>query len=94
MDLPQQEQRLATILGKDLNVRQTEDLVRQLARQPRTQPRAISRAAEETDLEDRLREGLATKVNLKRSRRGRGTIIIHFYSDEELNTLTDLLLGG
>jgi ParB family chromosome partitioning protein len=39
-----------------------------------------------------MREALGTKVTLKRRRKG-GTIIIHFYSDEELNAITEAILG-
>jgi ParB family chromosome partitioning protein len=50
------------------------------------QPRA------EIDLEDRLRSALGTKVKLHRNRKGAGQVVIHFYSDEELEALTDQLL--
>ena len=43
-------------------------------------------------LQDRLREHLGTKVSLNQRRKG-GTVVIHYYSDEELNALVDLILG-
>lgn len=89
-----QSDALTTVLGSDLSVRQTEEMVRRLGNRRKTRSSARFRAPEERDLEDRLRENLATKVSLSRSRKGRGTITIHFFSDEELNTITDLLLGG
>ena len=46
----------------------------------------------EIDLEDRLRASLGTKVNLQRNRKGAGRVVIHFYSDEELDALTERLL--
>jgi len=84
---------LATIVKQGLNVRQTEELVRRLGGQTRKRQTSISKAPELSDLEEKLREALGTRVTLNRSRRG-GSIIIHFYSDEELNTLLDLLLEG
>ena len=42
------------------------------------------------DVENRLRERLATKVGL-RYRAGRGAIEIRFGSDDELNRVLDLL---
>lgn len=87
-----QSSALTTILSKDLTVRQTEDLVRKLTQETRAQPPDPARDSAEADLEDRLREQLGTKVLLNRGRGGRGTITIHFYSDEELNALADLLL--
>jgi len=51
------------------------------------------RAQAESDaLATRLREALGTKVALRRGRKG-GTIIIHFYSDEELNAIAEAILG-
>jgi len=83
---------LHTILKKNLNVRQTEELVRQLSGQrplasPRSEPSAEIQA-----LEERLRSALGTRVSLSPRRKG-GTITIHYYSDEELDTLLDVLLG-
>lgn len=87
-----QRDALATIINSNLNVRQTEDLIRRMSRQHRTKSSVHTRSPEEIDLENRLRESLGTRVGLNRSRRGKGTIVIHFYSDEELNSITDRLL--
>jgi ParB family chromosome partitioning protein len=83
---------LHSILIKNLNVRQTEELVRRLSgqktpAQPRPEPSPEIQA-----LEERLRSALGTRVSLNPRRKG-GTITIHYYSDEELNTLLDVLLG-
>jgi ParB family transcriptional regulator, chromosome partitioning protein len=82
---------LQTVLKRDLNVRQTEELVRRLNGQRRTSGKATRRSAEETALEDQLRQSLGTRVLLRRGARG-GSIILHFYSDEELNALVERLL--
>jgi hypothetical protein len=42
-------------------------------------------------MQAQLREALGTRVNLKYSPKG-GTITLHYYSDEELNTLVEKLL--
>lgn len=79
-----------TILTQDLNVRQTEELVRKMMGEkpvPKTKPEMLPELA---DLEERLRTSLGTKVDLRSSHKG-GTITIHYYSDEELNTLVDRL---
>ncbi len=81
-----------TVINKSLNVRQTEELVRRLLGQKDTRPAKPARQAESDALASRLREALGTKVALKRGRRG-GTIIIHFYSDEELNAIAEAILG-
>jgi ParB family transcriptional regulator, chromosome partitioning protein len=81
-----------TVLNKSLNVRQAEELVRRLLGQQETRPAKPARQAESDALASRLREALGTKVALKRGRKG-GTIIIHFYSDEELNAIAEAILG-
>ena len=81
-----------TILTQDLNVRQTEDLVRKMMGEkpsPKQKPEVIPEIAE---LEEKLRQSLGTKVSLRSGRKG-GTVTIHFYSDEELNALMERLLG-
>jgi ParB family chromosome partitioning protein len=67
-------------------------LVRRLSGQkPPARPRPEP-SAEILALEERLRSALGTRVSLNQRRKG-GTITIHYYSDEELNTLLDALLG-
>ncbi len=44
------------------------------------------------ELEERLREALRTKVELHRGRRG-GRLVIHFYSDEELDAIYRAIAG-
>lgn len=91
-----QERVLDSVIGQELSVRQTEELVRRL-REPRPSPleRQESKRAD-PDLErveEDLRRSLGTKVSLARSRRG-GRIVIEFYSDEDLGRLYDHLTGG
>jgi ParB family chromosome partitioning protein len=82
---------LQTVVRRALSVRQTEELVRRLTGQRRTAPAPSKRTPEESDLEARLRQSLGTRVSLRRARRG-GSLVIHYYSDEELNALVDRLL--
>jgi ParB family chromosome partitioning protein len=82
---------LQAILNRNLNVRQTEELVRRLAGERKLPARRRPRPPEESDLEGQLRQALGTRVTLIRGRRG-GRLIIHFYSDEELNALVDQIL--
>jgi ParB family chromosome partitioning protein len=83
---------LQTVIRRALNVRQTEELVRRLTGQRRTSPARSRHSPEESDLEARLRQSLGTRVSLRRGQRG-GSLVIHFYSDEELNALVDRLLA-
>ena len=83
---------LQTILEKSLNVRQTEELVRKLAGEKPKQKSKPQASPEIKALEERLRANLGTKVTLKHGRKG-GTITIHYYSDEELDTLLNTFLS-
>jgi ParB family chromosome partitioning protein len=84
---------LLTILSHELNVRQTEALVRRLSGERPAPAEKPAPPPEVTDLEHRLEDSLGTRVNLKRGSPGRGTVVIHFYSDEELDALVARLLG-
>lgn len=79
---------LKVILDRDLSVRQTEELVRQMQGERKKTKKTVSRSPEETDIEDQLRALLGTRVTLKRGRKG-GSMTIYFFSDEELNALVD-----
>jgi len=83
---------MQTVTRAGLNVRQTEELVRKMAgKKPETSAKKPPKSAAVKNLEDRLRSRLGTKVVLNPSKKG-GTIIIHYYSDEELDTLIGSLL--
>jgi ParB family chromosome partitioning protein len=85
---------LKVITGRGLNVRQTEELVRQMSEKP-AGPSSSKRASKDphlADLASQLEGALGTKVDLRSTRRG-GQVIIHYYSDEELNAIADRLLG-
>jgi ParB family chromosome partitioning protein len=84
---------LHTVLKNELNVRQVEELVRRLTGQrPEPAPRP-SPAPEVTALEERLRQSLGTRVELKPHQRG-GALVLHYYSEEELDALVERLLSN
>ncbi len=74
-----------TVVKRGLNVRQTEDLVQRLTGRRSKPGRARRRSPEEADVEQRLRQALGTKVSLRSGRKG-GSLVIHYYSQEELET--------
>jgi ParB family transcriptional regulator, chromosome partitioning protein len=83
---------LETILRHDLNVRQTEELVRKLSgEKPTSQPKPAP-PPELVALEERLRSQLGTRVSLNHGQKG-GTLVIHYYSDEELDHIVLRILG-
>ncbi len=92
----QQEQAAERILKDGLNVRQTEGLVAKLQAPPpggdsaKGVPTPPVRDAHVSDLENRLRERLATKVRLRYAH-GKGAVEISFFSDDELQRILDVL---
>ena len=86
-----EEQRalLRAMVSGSFTVRAAEESAR------RASPRQKARAAKDVEtaqLEDRLREALRTKVELHRGRHG-GRVVIHFYSDEELEGIYRAITG-
>lgn len=82
---------LQIILKRGSTVRQVEELVRQLSGKKSVSPPKKRRNAEILALEENLRQHFGTKVNIRQGKRG-GSITIHYYSDEELNSLIAKLL--
>ncbi len=83
---------LQTIIKHELNVRKTEDLVRKLLGQRPPAETKINPKPDVTYLEERLRQRLGTRVNLHPRKQG-GTLVIHYYSDEELDAIILRILG-
>ncbi|MHC1764774.1 MAG: ParB/RepB/Spo0J family partition protein [Verrucomicrobiia bacterium] len=86
------------ILAKNLNVRQTEELVANWHRATEPEragasastPAKPKRDIHVADLESRLKQHLGTRIVL-RYREGKGAIEVHFFSDAELERLLQLL---
>jgi ParB family transcriptional regulator, chromosome partitioning protein len=86
-----QNSALSRILNLDLNVRQTEALTKKMSGE-RLAPKPKPKPSPEVQaLETRLRNYFGTKVNLN-SRKNGGSLVIHYYSDEELNDILDKIL--
>jgi ParB-like partition proteins len=93
------------IIALRLNVRQAEELGKRMreAQESKHQPdqpesAALSATAENlrdpelTGFEDEFRQALAVKVDLKRNAKGRGTLVLHFNNQEELEGLYNRLV--
>jgi ParB family chromosome partitioning protein len=81
------------IVKEDLSVRVVESIVqgaRPLLPPRRTMPR---KSAQVAALEAELRAALGTKVSIQ-DRRGRGRIVVEYFSPEEFERLLGLLRGG
>lgn len=90
---------LGKIVTLKLNVRQAEELAARIKAaeravaaaqlQPASSPR---RSPDIEDLENQFRSVLMVKVDLKRNRKGRGTLVLHFNNEEELDRLYNRLV--
>jgi len=82
------------IVRSGLSVRAAEELARRTTESPQRSARpGPRRDPHVTDLEDRLRRELQTKVRVI-GRPGRGRIELHYFRQEDLDRLSELLLGG
>lgn len=81
------------IVSHELSVRQTEEYVRNLAggKKPEKPQSGKALSPELQDIEERLRRMIGTKVTLRPAKGGKGTISIHYYSEEELESLIEKL---
>lgn len=79
------------IIKKSLSVRQTEDLVKEIPRQKKPGNPKTGTDIYVESLSNDLQRSLGTKVIIKR-KGTKGSIIIDFYSDDDLGRLVDHLL--
>ena len=88
-----QRQALALVEKRGLNVRQTEALVRKLQTEPEEpRPRPEPLSPQDRDVVEKFQSRLGTKVNLVRGKKG-GRLVIHFYSEEELQAIYEAIVG-
>ena len=80
------------ITSKNLSVRQVESLVRSYRKSDKkpTIPKAKLPLAYQK-LQDRLASHYSTKVTVKHNNSGKGEIVFHYYSDDDLNRLLEQL---
>lgn len=105
-DEKQQRNLLRQVLDDGLSVRQTEEAARRMNERPSpavssqraaASPRRAARDEREMPaptraLENDFRNALGTKVQVFRSRKG-GKLVIHFYSEEELEAIYAKIVG-
>ncbi len=78
------------IVEGHLNVRDAEALAKQGVKAPKEPAPPKRRSADIAALEEQLRGSLGTRVDLSKGRKG-GRIVIHYFSDEELESIIDRL---
>lgn len=103
------EAALQEVLSLDLNVRQTEALVKawlteqaeaetapddaELPDDEREEELAAPQQAQVRYMEDRFRSALGTRVNLNRQKNGSGRLVIHFFNDDDLEQIYRRITG-
>jgi len=81
-----------SIIKQELSVRQTETIVRKmLAAKPPNRKSATQPDPELVALESQFRQSLGTRVNIEKGSKG-GKVVIHFYSDEELQAIYEAIV--
>lgn len=91
-----QRNAVKTVILRGYSVIETELLVQRMTanKKPSPKPRKVL-SAEMADLESQFQNSLGTKVNIEQSSRGKGgRVVIHYDSDEDLNTIYDAIIGG
>jgi len=87
---------MGKIITLKLNVRQAEELAARIkatdldeaaAEEVLASPTPPRRSADLEDLETQFREALTVKVDLKYNTKGKGTLVVHFSNQEELERL-------
>jgi len=92
---PAMEAALEQVVDQELTVRQTETLVRRLL-EPPPPPTATQSTQSQVHLralEGRFRSTLGTKVSLERRQDGSGRLIIHFFNDDDLDSIYRQIVG-
>ena len=79
------------LIKEQLSVREAEKLVQHQPQARRSGKRSL-RQSVRSDLEERLQKRLGTRVTVEKGRRG-GKIIIHYFSPEELDGVTEKILN-
>ena len=79
-----------TIIKRGLSVRQSEALAKRGKGSTDTREKGSVKDPYLQSLEDNLKRSLGTKVEIKK-RGKKGSLVVHFYSDDELDRLLELL---
>lgn len=80
------------IIKHDLNVRQTEALVKKLLAEQKPIPKPRPTLPPElTDLQRQFADSLGTRVNIEKSGNG-GRVVIHYYNDEDLQAIYETIV--
>jgi ParB family chromosome partitioning protein len=86
------------VVDKGISVREVERLARERGKTRHGRPAPPARSSAESSslasVEERLRQILATKVQVKPLRDGRGEIILEYYSADDLERILEIVLSS
>ncbi|MDO4217695.1 MAG: ParB/RepB/Spo0J family partition protein [Bacteroidales bacterium] len=84
---------LHSIIDRNLSVHQTEQLVKDYGKPKKPVVKKVSGTLPEHHAagQSTLRQYLQSEVDIKRSRRGKGTVTIHFNNDADFDRIMDLI---
>ena len=94
IESPQKQYKLALdIINLDLNVRDTEALVKEEKAEKKSKGKKVTKTikldANYKEVENRLKKALGTKVSLKPTTKSKGKIVIEYFSMEELDRILE-----
>jgi ParB family chromosome partitioning protein len=85
---------LETVIERDWTVRQTEEGVRRWLSEPSKTAEPGQRNTHLLSVEDRFQRALGTRVSVRQQAgTSSGTVVIHYFSDEQLQALYDRIAG-
>lgn len=86
------------IFDKRLSVRETEGYVKKVLSAPKTNPGKAATKEDFSflykDIEERLKSSLGTKATIKAKNKNKGKIEIEYYSEDDLDRITQMLLSA
>lgn len=83
------------VIGKNLSVRETEDLVRKWNTSScKKEKKPSEKDLVYRDLEEKIEKSLGTKVKISNKDNGTGKIEINYYSDDELERIYEIISRG
>jgi ParB family chromosome partitioning protein len=92
LNTPQSQNAVLQIITRSgLSVRQTEELVKKYSGEKAPSKPRPAPPVEVKEIENRLREHLGTRVTVNHGKKG-GSLVIYYYSNEELNSVLDAIL--
>jgi ParB family chromosome partitioning protein len=92
LNTPQSQNAVLQIITRNgMSVRQTEELVKKYSGEKAPSKPKPEAPVEVKEIENRLREHLGTRVTVNHGKKG-GSLVIYYYSNEELNSVLDTIL--